>query len=450
MKVLVVGGGGREHAIIMKLAESDKADKLYCTPGNGGISKFAECFDVSATDIPGVVALAEKLKPDMVVVAPDDPLVLGMVDELNAKGFRTFGPKANAAIIEGSKIFSKDLMKKYGIPTADYREFSDSESAVSYLKEQNSYPAVIKADGLALGKGVILAQNEEEAVTAVHEMIDELKFGKSSSRIVIEEFLTGPEVSVLSFTDGETVVPMLSSMDHKRANDGDEGLNTGGMGTIAPNPYYTDEVAAECMEKIFKPTIAAMKAEGRPFEGCLYFGLMLTPKGPKVIEYNCRFGDPETQVVLPMLETDLFDIFEAIAEHRLADLPIRWKSGSCACVVMASGGYPLSYPKGLEISGLDEKGQLDSAIVYHAGTKLRDGKFLTNGGRVLGVTCTALTLEEALRRSYAAVERITWDGVHYRRDIGQRALAADTDPLGLHYKDDMEDYIESNGVYLRQ
>ena len=450
MKILVVGGGGREHAIIMKLAESPKVDKLYCTPGNGGISKYAECFDVAATDVEGVVALAEKLHPDMVVVAPDDPLVLGMVDALQAKGFKTFGPKANAAIIEGSKVFSKELMKKYNIPTAGYEVFTDSESAIKYIKEQNSYPTVIKADGLALGKGVILAQNEDEAVAAVHEMIDELKFGKSSARIVVEEFLTGPEVSVLSFTDGKTVVPMISSMDHKRALDGDEGLNTGGMGTVAPNPYYTDDVAKLCMETIFKPTIEAMNAEGRTFEGCLYFGLMLTPKGPKVIEYNCRFGDPETQVVLPMLDADLCEIFEAIYDHKLADVDIKWKSGSCTCVVMASGGYPLSYPKGLEISGLNEMGQVDGAFVYHAGTKLADGKFLTNGGRVLGVTCTALTLAEALKKSYAAVEKISWENVHYRHDIGQRALKADVDPLDLNYKDDMEDYIESNGVYLRQ
>lgn len=424
MNILVIGGGGREHAIIMKLAESPKVDKLYCTPGNGGISRYAECFDVSATDIDGVVELAQKLKPDMVVVAPDDPLVLGMVDALQEKGFMTFGPKANAAVIEGSKVFSKELMKKYNIPTAAYEVFTDSESAIAYLKKQNSYPAVIKADGLALGKGVILAQNEEEAVAAVHEMIDELKFGKSSARIVIEEFLTGPEVSVLSFTDGKTVVPMISSMDHKRALDGDKGLNTGGMGTVAPNPYYTEEIAAECMEKIFKPTIEAMNAEGRSFEGCLYFGLMLTPKGPKVIEYNCRFGDPETQVVLPMLDADLCEIFEAIYNHTLADVDIKWKSGSCTCVVMASGGYPLSYPKGIEISGLDDMGQVEGAFVYHAGTKLSDGKMLTNGGRVLGVTCRGETLSEALDKSYAAVKKISWENVHYRKDIGQRALKA--------------------------
>ena len=452
MDILVVGGGGREHAIIMKLAESKRVGKLYCTPGNGGISKYAQCFDVAATDIDGVVALAKKLGVDMVAVAPDDPLVLGMVDALQAAGFKTFGPKKDAAIIEGSKVFSKELMKKYNIPTAAYEVFDNSAEAIAYVKKQNTYPAVIKADGLALGKGVILAQNEQEAVEAIHSMIDELKFGKSSSTIVVEEFLTGPEVSVLSFTDGKTVVPMISSMDHKRALDCDLGLNTGGMGTVAPNPYYTEDIAKECMEKIFLPTINAMNAEGRTFEGCLYFGLMLTPKGPKVIEYNCRFGDPETQVVLPMLDGDLCEIFEAIYEHRLSDVNIGWKSGYCTCVVMASGGYPTSYKKGYEITGLDDKGQVDGAFVYHAGTKLEGGKFTNNGGRVLGVTCTALTLQGALDKSYEAVSKINWEDVHYRKDIGQRALKAldSGDPLELEYKEDMEEYIEENGVYLRQ
>ena len=361
----------------------------------------------------------------MVVVAPDDPLVLGMVDALQSEGFMTFGPKKNAANIEGSKVFSKELMKKYNIPTAFYEVFTDSESAVAYLKKQNSYPAVIKADGLALGKGVIIAQNEEEAVQAVHDMIDNLKFGKSSARIVIEEFLTGPEVSVLSFTDGRTVIPMISSMDHKRAYDNDEGLNTGGMGTVSPNPYYTDEIANECMEKIFIPTIKAMNSEGRTFEGCLYFGLMITPKGPKVIEYNCRFGDPETQVVLPMLDADLYEIFEAVYNHTLDKVDIKWHSGACACVVMASGGYPLSYPKGLEISGLDEKGQTENCFVYHAGTKLSDdGKFLTNGGRVLGVTARGENLKTALDTAYKGVSQISFENAHYRKDIGQRALKA--------------------------
>ncbi|MBR6385160.1 MAG: phosphoribosylamine--glycine ligase [Ruminococcus sp.] len=423
--ILVVGGGGREHAIIMKLAESPHVGKIYCTPGNGGISKYAECFNVGATDVQGVVDLAKKLSPDMVVVAPDDPLVMGMVDALQAEGFMTFGPKANAAIIEGSKVFSKELMKKYNIPTAFYEVFTDSEKAVEYLRKQNSYPAVIKADGLALGKGVIIAQNEEEAIKAVHDMIDDLKFGKSSSRIVIEEFLTGPEVSVLSFTDGKTIVPMISSMDHKRALDGDKGLNTGGMGTVSPNPYYTEEVAKECMEKIFLPTMNAMNAEGRTFEGCLYFGLMITPKGPKVIEYNCRFGDPETQVVLPMLDADLYEIFEAVYNHELDKLDIKWHKGSCACVVMASGGYPESYPKGIEMNGFDDKGQIDGCFVYHAGTKLsEDGKFLTNGGRVIGVTAKGDTLQNALDTAYKGVSGISFEGAHYRKDIGQRALKA--------------------------
>ena len=424
MKILVVGGGGREHAIIMKLAESKRTEKLYCPPGNGGISRYAECFDVAATDIDGVVALAKQLAVDMVVVAPDDPLVLGMVDALNAEGFMTFGPDKAAAIIEGSKVFSKDLMKKYNIPTAKYEIFSDSDSAIAYLKSENSYPAVIKADGLALGKGVIIAQNEEEAIEAVKSMIDGKQFGESSSTVVIEEFLTGPEVSVLSFTDGNVVVPMISSMDHKRALDGDKGLNTGGMGTIAPNPFYTEEVAKECMETIFLPTINAMKAEGRTFKGCLYFGLMVTPKGVKVIEYNCRFGDPETQVVLPLLDADLVDIFEAIYNGKLSDIDIKWKNEFCSCVVMASGGYPQSYPKGIEMNGMDDKGQVDGVFVYHAGTKFADGKFLTNGGRVLGVTATGESLQAALDKSYDAVKKITFDGAHYRTDIGQRALSA--------------------------
>ncbi len=423
MKILTVGGGGREHAIIMKLAQSPRVEKIYCTPGNGGISRYAECFSVAATDIEGVTALAEKLKVDMVVVAPDDPLVMGMADALEEKGFMVFGPKKAAAAIEGSKIFSKGLMKKYGIPTADYETFSDSASAISYIKERNSYPVVIKADGLALGKGVIIAENEDDAVSAVKSMIDGRQFGESSSRIVIEEFLTGPEISVLSFTDGNTIVPMVSSMDHKRALDGNKGLNTGGMGTIAPNPYYTPEIAAECMEKIFLPTINAMKSEGRTFKGCLYFGLMSTPKGVKVIEYNCRFGDPEAQVVLPLLETDLADIFEAVSKGTLSDIEIKWKKGCCACVIMASGGYPLSYPKGLEISGLDENGQTEGAFIYHAGTKYENGKFYTNGGRVLGVTADGSTLNEALDKAYTAVSAISFENAHYRKDIGKVGCA---------------------------
>ena len=424
MKILVVGGGGREHAIIMKLAESKRTEKLYCTPGNGGISRYAECFDVSATDIDGVVQLAKRLAVDMVVVAPDDPLVLGMVDALNAEGIMTFGPNKAAAIIEGSKVFSKDLMKKYGIPTAAYEVFTEADKAVEYIKEQNSYPTVVKADGLALGKGVIIAQNEQEAVDAVHSIMEDKIFGESGSKLVVEEFLTGPEVSVLSFTDGNIVVPMISSMDHKRALDGDLGLNTGGMGTIAPNPFYTEAVAKECMEKIFLPTVKAMKAEGRTFKGCLYFGLMITPNGAKVIEYNCRFGDPETQVVLPLLDTDLVDIFEAVWNGTLADIDIKWKNECWSCVVMASGGYPKSYKKGIEMKGMDDKGQVDDVFVYHAGTKYADGKFYTNGGRVIGVTATGETLQEALDKSYAAVGKISFENAHYRTDIGKRALSA--------------------------
>lgn len=424
MKILVVGGGGREHAIIMKLAESKRTDKLYCAPGNGGISKYAECFDVKATDIDGIVKLAKQLAVDMVVVAPDDPLVLGMVDALNAEGFMTFGPDKAAAIIEGSKVFSKNLMKKYNIPTAAYEVFTNSEEAVEYIKKQNTYPTVIKADGLALGKGVVIAQNEYEAIDAVHSIMEDKIFGESGSKLVVEEFLTGPEITVLAFTDGNVVVPMVSSMDHKRAYDNDEGLNTGGMGTIAPNPYYTNTVAKESMEKIFIPTIKAMCSEGRRFKGCLYFGLMLTPNGVKVIEYNCRFGDPEAQVVLPLLDTDLVDIFEAIYNEKLSDLDIKWKNEYCSCVVMASGGYPKKYLTGLEIIGLDDMGQTEGAFIYHAGTKFNDGKFYTAGGRVLGVTATGETLTAALNKSYAAVSKINFENAHYRKDIGKKALEA--------------------------
>ena len=424
MNILIVGGGGREHAIATALAKSPKVDKLYCAPGNGGISRIAECFPVKATDIDGMVELAKKLNPDYVFVAPDDPLVMGMVDKLNAEGFKTFGPRANAAILEGSKAFSKGLMKKYGIPTADYETFTEPEKAVAYIKEKNSYPAVIKCDGLALGKGVIIAKDFEEAKDAVYSMLVDQKFGKSGSEIVIEEFMTGPEVTVLAFTDGKTVKPMVSSMDHKRAFDHDEGLNTGGMGTIAPNPLYTKEIAEECMQNIFLPTIKAMQAEDRPFKGCLYFGLMLTPKGAKVVEYNCRFGDPETQVVLPLLETDLVDIMEAINNETLDSLDIKWSDKSCACVVMASGGYPEKYETGKAISGLDENGQCEGAYVYHAGTKLENGTFLTAGGRVLGVTATGDNLKNALDKAYKAVDTISFEKAHFRHDIGARALAA--------------------------
>lgn len=423
MKVLVVGGGGREHALVRKIKESKKVDEIFCTPGNGGISYDAKCFDVAATDIDGVVNLAKEIKADLVVVAPDDPLVAGMVDALNEAGFKTFGPRANAAIIEGSKVFSKELMQKYNIPTAEYKVFDNAEEAIDYIKERNEFPTVIKADGLALGKGVIIPENLEDAIAGVKEIMEDKIFGASGNNIVVEEFLTGPEVSVLAFTDGKCVKPMVSSMDHKRALDGDKGLNTGGMGTVSPNPYYTQEVAKECMDKIFIPTINAMNNEGRTFKGCLYFGLMITPKGPKVIEYNCRFGDPETQVVLPRLKTDIVDIFEAIDNETLSDLDVEWSDDACACVIMASGGYPKSYPKGIEIAGLSN-GQLDGVTVYHAGTKLQDNKLVTSGGRVLGVTALGDTLENALKKSYDAVEKIHFEGAHYRRDIGKRALEA--------------------------
>lgn len=423
MKVLVVGGGGREHALIRKIKESSKVDEIFCTPGNGGISYDAKCFDVSATDIDGVVDLAKKLSVDLVVVAPDDPLVAGMVDALNDAGFKTFGPRANAAIIEGSKVFSKELMQKYDIPTAEYKVFDNANDAIEYIKEKNEFPTVIKADGLALGKGVIIPENLDDAVAGVKEIMEDKIFGASGNNIVVEEFLTGPEVSVLAFTDGKCVKPMVSSMDHKRALDGDKGLNTGGMGTVSPNPYYTEEVAAECMDKIFMPTINAMNQEGRTFNGCLYFGLMITPKGPKVIEYNCRFGDPETQVVLPRLKTDIIDIFEAINNETLSELDIEWSEKACACVIMASGGYPKSYKKGVEITGLT-LGQLDGVTVYHAGTKIENDKLVTSGGRVLGVTALGDSLADALKKSYEAVENIHFDNAHYRKDIGKRALEA--------------------------
>ena len=419
MKVLLIGSGGREHALVLKLLESPLVDEIWCAPGNGGIAAVAHCVPIKVMDKEGMVNFAKETGIDFVVVAPDDPLAAGMVDAFEEAGIPSFGPRADAAVIEASKVFSKNLMKKYGIPTARYETFEDEEKAVAYLKEQNSYPAVIKADGLALGKGVIIAQDEAEALEAVHEMMSEGKFGASGRRVVIEEFLTGPEVSVLSFTDGHTIVPMISSKDHKRANDNDEGLNTGGMGTIAPNPYYTSQIAAECMEKIFIPTMNAMNAEGRTFKGCLYFGLMLTPNGPKVIEYNCRFGDPETQVVLPLLKTDLMEIMLAIYEDRLGKLDIEFSKEAAACVVLASGGYPVSYKSGYEIHGLDDKGQAEGVTVYHAGTKLENGTFYTAGGRVLGVTAVGTDREDSLRKAYAAAEKITFEGVHYRHDIGK-------------------------------
>lgn len=419
MKVLVVGGGGREHAIIRKLKESPKVEAIYCAPGNGGIAADAECFPVNAMDIEGMKALAKEKAVDLVFVAPDDPLAAGMVDAMEEAGFKAFGPRANAAIIESSKVFSKDLMKKYNIPTAGYEVFDDPSKVLEYVEAQGKYPVVIKADGLALGKGVIIAENFDMAKEAVHSIMEDKVFGASGNHVVVEEFLTGPEVSVLAFTDGKTLKPMVSSKDHKRALDGDKGKNTGGMGTISPNPYYDDAMAERCMKEIFLPTMNAMNAEGRPFKGCLYFGLMLTPNGPKVIEYNARFGDPETQVVLPRLKSDFADVVMAVVEERLADQPVEWTDEAAACVVMASGGYPASYPKGLEITGLDENGQLPGVTVYHAGTALKDGKLVTSGGRVLGVTALGKTLDEALEKAYAGVEKIHFDGAHYRRDIGR-------------------------------
>ena len=414
MNILVVGGGGREHAIVMKLAESNRVEKLYCAPGNGGISKFAECFPVKATDIDGIVDLAKKLSVDMVVVAPDDPLVMGMVDALTAEGIRAFGPDKSAAVIEGSKVFSKNLMKKYEIPTAGYEVFDNSADAISYIEKNNKYPIVIKADGLALGKGVIIAEDFDEAKAAVNTIMEDKIFGSSGLNVVIEEYLTGPEVSVLCFTDGKTISPMVTSMDHKRANDNDKGLNTGGMGTIAPNPYYTQEISDICMEKIFIPTIEAMNSENRKFKGCLYFGLMLTEEGPKVIEYNCRFGDPETQVVLP--------VFEAVIDEKLEDIDIKWKDECAACVILASGGYPVKYASGYSISGLDENGQLNGHLVFHAGTRLNNDQFITSGGRVLGITSTAKTLELAINKAYNGVESINFKDMHFRKDIGLKAL----------------------------
>lgn len=419
MKVMVIGGGGREHAIIKKLKESKEITELYALPGNGGIADDAVCVNIGATDIAAQVKFAAENKIDYAVVAPDDPLCLGAVDELTKAGIPCFGPDKKAAIIEGSKVFSKNLMKKYGIPSAAYEVFDNPESALSYL-ETAPLPAVIKADGLALGKGVIIAETREAAKRAVRDIMEDKVFGKSGEKIVIEEFLTGPEVSVLSFTDGETVVPMVSSMDHKRALDGDKGLNTGGMGTIAPNPYYTPEVAKQCMEKIFLPTVNAMNAEGRTFKGCLYFGLMLTADGPKVIEYNCRFGDPETQVVLPLLESDLFTVMRAVTNGTLKETEVRFKNGAAACVIIASGGYPVSYKKGFEIK-MDESVK-DS--VYVAGAEIKDGRLITSGGRVLGVTATALTLKEALCAAYEKAEKISFKNAFYRRDIGLKALNA--------------------------
>ena len=425
MKILVVGGGGREHAIIRALKKSPDCTEIWCAPGNGGISYDAACKAIPATDVEAMVAFAKQEAFDYVVVAQDDPLALGMVDALAAAGIPAFGPDKAAARIEASKVFSKNLMKQYGIPTADYEVFEDPAKVMDYVRARGKYPVVIKADGLALGKGVLICQDEAEADAAVREIMLDKKFGASGNRVVVEEFLTGPEVSVLSFCDGKTLKPMVSSMDHKRALDGDQGLNTGGMGTVAPNPYYTAEAADRCMKEIFLPTVEAMQKEGCPFKGCLYFGLMLTPDGPKVIEYNCRFGDPETQVVLPLLESDLLKIMLATTNGTLDKTEVRFSAGAAACVILASGGYPLAYEKGKEITGL-VNGQLpgSDAIVYHAGTAVQDGRLVTAGGRVLGVTATAADLPAALEKAYAAADSIHFDKLHRRSDIGARALAA--------------------------
>ena len=419
MNIIVVGSGGREHAIIKSLKKNKSIDKIYVLPGNGGMAEDAECVDIGAKDIDAIVDFAVSNSIDFAVVAPDDPLVLGAVDALNAKGIPCFGPDKKAAIIEGSKVFSKNLMKKYSIPTAEYEVFSNVEKALEYVKTA-PVPTVIKADGLALGKGVLICNTREEAEKAVKTIMTDKIFGESGNSVVIEEFLTGPEVSVLSFTDGKTVVPMVSSMDHKRAHDNDEGLNTGGMGTVAPNPHYTPEIARRCMEEIFIPTMNAMNSEGRTFKGCLYFGLMLTPKGPKVIEYNCRFGDPETQVVLPLLKTDLFEIMKAVSEERLSDINVEFSDKSACCVIMASDGYPEKYDKGFEIK---VKGDIDGDL-FIAGAKLSDGKLLTNGGRVLGVTAVADDLKSAVNKAYAEINKVTFDNAYYRKDIGKRALEA--------------------------
>ena len=417
MKVLVVGGGGREHAIVWALSKSRKVDQLFCAPGNGGIAALAECIPIKATDVEVMVAWAVSHAIDFVVVAPDDPLALGMVDAMEAAGIPAFGPRANAAIIEASKVFSKNLMAKYHIPTAKYNTFTDMDAALSYVREQGA-PIVVKADGLALGKGVIVAQTVAEAENAVRSMMADKRFGEAGTRLVIEECMTGPEVTVLAFCDGEHVVPMPSSQDHKRAYDGNQGPNTGGMGAISPSPNYTPEVAERCMKEIFLPTVAALKAEGRPFHGVLYFGLMLTPDGPKVVEYNARFGDPECQAVLSLLESDLMEIFLACRNGTLDQVDVRWTDGAACCLVLASGGYPGKYETGLPITGLEEAGR--TAVVFHAGTKRgEDGQILTSGGRVLGVTATADTLEAAIQKAYESAGAISFPDMHFRTDIGR-------------------------------
>jgi phosphoribosylamine--glycine ligase len=417
MKVLVVGSGGREHAIIWKLSQSEKVDKIYCAPGNAGIGELAELVPIGAMDFDSLIAFAKENEVDLTVVGMDDPLVGGIVDAFEEAGLRVFGPRKNAAIIEGSKAFSKELMKKYNIPTAAYETFDDYEKALEYVKN-GDFPVVLKADGLALGKGVLICNTLEEAEDGLKSMMIDKKFGASGNKVVIEEFLTGPEMSVLSFCDGKTIVPMVSAQDHKRAYDNDEGLNTGGMGTFSPSRVYTDELAKDCMEKIYKPTVDALNAEGRTFKGIIFFGLMLTPKGMRVIEYNARFGDPETQVVLPRLKNDLLEIFEACVDGTLDKIDVQWEESGTACVVLASGGYPVSYKKGYEITGLEDAKKAPNTVVFHAGTALKDGKYVTNGGRVLGVTGIGANLDEAIKIAYDSVKLINFKDMHYRKDIG--------------------------------
>lgn len=416
MKILLVGSGGREHAILIKLLESVHVDDVICAPGNGGMAKLAECFDVSATDIDGMINLAKAEDCDMVFVAPDDPLALGMVDAMEQAGLKAFGPNKKAAQIEASKVFSKDLMKKYDIPTAGYEVFEDAQTAKAYIKKHGA-PQVIKADGLALGKGVYVSMDEASALQAIDEIMVDKKFGAAGAKVVIEEYLEGPEVSLLCFTDSKTIVPMVSSQDHKRAYNNDEGPNTGGMGAFSPSPKYTDDVAKEVYDTIVVPTMQAMNSEGCPFKGVLYFGLMLTANGIKVIEYNSRFGDPEAQVVLPLMESDLCEIMEAIIDERLSEIEVKFKDSHAAVIVMASGGYPVKYQKGYEITGLED---VKDACVYHAGTKIKEGKFVTNGGRVLGVTALGSTLKEALNIAYDNVGKISFEGAHFRTDIGKK------------------------------
>ncbi|EGD46318.1 phosphoribosylamine/glycine ligase [Ruminiclostridium papyrosolvens DSM 2782] len=419
MKVLVVGGGGREHTIVWKLSQSPKITKLYCAPGNGGISGIAECVPIKAMDLDGILTFSKENKVDMVVVAPDDPLAAGLVDKLTEAGIRAFGPVMAAAIIEGSKAFSKDLMKKYNIPTAGYMVFDNCSEALQYL-DTSSAPIVVKADGLALGKGVIIAQTIQDAKDAVNGMMKDKVFGDAGSRVVIEEFIQGPEVSILAFTDGNTIVPMVSSQDHKRAFDNDQGPNTGGMGTFSPSPLYDKKLADYCMKEVFMPTVEAMNKEGRKFKGVLYFGLMITKDGPKVLEYNARFGDPETQVVLPRLKTDLLEIFEAIIDEKLSEINIEWDDNSAVCVIAASGGYPGKYATGIEINGIDKAEENNETIVFHAGTSCKDGKYYTAGGRVLGVTAVESTMDKAIQKAYAGIAKIQFEGMHYRKDIGRK------------------------------